>query len=75
MALCPCGSKDTVVRRGLCRRCRRHLVAPTADIVANGRGFVVAARRELIDFKNAFIATGQGIHVPQRPHPSGDCLL
>lgn len=64
MALCPCGSTDKAVRHGLCRRCRRHLTAPTADICTSGRGFTVAMQREIADLKKAFAQA-----VPVSPKP------
>lgn len=49
--LCPCGSTDPVVRKGLCRKCRKMLVAPSQNLTATKDGFVVAAQREIEELK------------------------
>lgn len=75
--LCPCGSTDPVVRRGLCRKCRRMLTAPTRNLTATKGGFVVAAQREIDELKNRAKEEIRPVR-PRKIVPTtkgADCLL
>jgi hypothetical protein len=72
--LCPCGSIDKAVRHGLCRKCRRAALRPTADLSATPNGFVVAMQREKAQLKKDF----KSFQIPYVREPrsvKGDCLL
>lgn len=73
---CACGSADKCIRRGLCRKCRRQLVRPTAAIKADGSGFQIAMRREIAELKQAMV----DFSMPQRRttvvgKSAANCLL
>lgn len=71
---CPCGSKDKVVRKGLCRKCRRRLLAPTAALRDTRTGFQAGMENEIAALKRDFAARTP-VKVQKRPAPTGGCML
>ena len=72
---CPCGSADKVVRKGMCRKCRRRFLGPTAALRDNVSGFEVAKQREIAELKQAFALATPISPKPVKTDKGANCML
>lgn len=72
---CPCGGVDKVVRNGLCRKCRRQLLAPSVALKATADGFGVAKNREIADLKVALAGFVPTVPKPVKVDKAANCML